>query len=146
MALDEVVNGVGTTNQTTRTLGQWGAVGKDNQTHAWVPLTDAGLVAPIRVSLRGLGTLRLSTSTGNCHPSYLMFVPATGIPVSAVKSDANVQVSFPTQTGVVYRVFYQTGLTSGTWSLLTTVLGDGSVKTVSEPATSLQRYYKVVAP
>lgn len=146
MALDAVVSGRGTTNQTIRRLGQWGAVGKDNQTHAWVQLTDAGLAAPALVNLRGLGTLRLSTSTGNCHPSYLMFVPAVGIPLSATKVGANVQVSFATQTGVVYRVFYRTSVASGDWTLLTTVLGNGAVQSVSDPASGAQRYYKVVAP
>jgi hypothetical protein len=75
-----------------------------------------------------------------------MFVPASGIPISAAKIGAAVQVSFPTQTGVLYRVFYRTDLTGGNWSLLTTVLGDGSAKTVSDPAPDLQRYYKIVAP
>ncbi|HEY9175842.1 MAG TPA: hypothetical protein VI136_26480 [Verrucomicrobiae bacterium] len=146
MSLDEVIAGAGTENQTTRPLGQWSAVGKDNQTHAWVQLTDAGLAAPTVVNLRGLGTLRLSTSTGNCHPSYLMFVPASGIPLSAAKVGGSVQLSFPTQAGVVYRVFQRTDVHNGAWSLLTTVLGDGSVKTVNDPATTLQRFYKVVAP
>lgn len=146
MALDEVIAGAGTTVQTTRPLGQWSAVGKDNQTHAWVPLTDAGLAAPALVNLHGLGTLRLSTSTGNCHPTYLMFVPASGIQLSAAKAGHDVRISFPTQAGVVYRVFSRTGLNNGAWSLLTTVLGDGSVRAVNDPAANLQRTYRVVAP
>jgi hypothetical protein len=146
MELAEVVSGAGTTNQVTRSLGVWRASGRDNQTHEWVQLTDGGLAAPALVNLKGLATLRLSTSTGNCHPNYLMFVPAVGLKLSAATAGNNVVISLQTQAGVNYRVFYRTDLIMGTWSLLTTLLGDGSVKSVSDPATEAQRFYKVVAP
>jgi len=83
LELTEVVSGAGTTIQVTRPLGLWSASGHDNQTHEWVPLTDAGLAAPVLVNLGGLAALRLSTSTGNCHPSYFRFVPAVGLRLSA---------------------------------------------------------------
>jgi len=37
-------------------------------------------------------------------------------------------------------------LTSGTWSFLSTVLGDGTVRSVSDPVTGNARYYKVTSP
>ena len=55
-------------------------------------------------------------------------------------------ISFPTQAGVSYRVFYRDNLNVGNWVLLTTVVGDGTVKSVSDPATSAGRFYKIVAP
>jgi hypothetical protein len=75
-----------------------------------------------------------------------MLVPATGISLKAVRSGGNVLISFPTQAGTSYRIFSRDDLTSGSWVLLTTVLGDGTVKTVSDPSTAARRFYKVVAP
>ncbi len=144
MYLDKVVSGTGTTNQVTRRLGQWSAVGKDYVTYQWVPLTDSGL-APTVVNLDGPTTLRITTD-GFCNPNFFMLVPATGIPLTAGASGTNFSLSFPTQAGATYRVFYRTDLTSGNWILLTSFLGDGSVKSVSDVVTGTRRFYKVVAP
>ncbi len=146
MYLDQVVSGTGTTTQATKRLGQWSAVGKDYVTYDWVPLTDSGQVAPVAIKLNGLSTLRITTD-GFCNPNYFMLVPASGISLTASRSSNNIVVSFPTQTGVSYRVFYRTALApTNTWTLLTTLLGNGSVKSVVDPSTGSQRYYKVVAP
>ena len=75
-----------------------------------------------------------------------MLVPATGITLQATSSAGNTVLSFPSQAGVNYRVFYRTDLTAGNWTLLTTVLGNGAVKSVSDPATGSSRFYKVTAP
>jgi len=145
MYLDQVVSDAATTNQMTERLGRWGAVGRGWQVHDWVPLTDEGLAAPITVSLDGLTTLRIST-TGNCNPNYFMLVPTTGINLSATKAAGNVVLSFPTEMGVIYRVFYRDDLSTGNWIQMGTVLGDGTRKSVSEPATADRRFYAVVAP
>jgi len=145
MYLDQVVSGAGTTAQVTRRLGKWSAVGKDYVTFDWVPLTDNGLVAPVAIKLNGLSTLRITTD-GFCNPNFFMLVPATGIPLTTARSGNNIVVSFPTQTGATYRVFYRTDLATGDWVLLTSVLGDGSVKSVTEASTAARRFYKVVSP
>jgi hypothetical protein len=147
MYLDQVVSGAGTVNQATRRLGNFAGVGKDYNTFDWVPLTDGGLTAPPAVvKLNGVTTLRLTTA-GNCNPNYFMLVPAAGITLTAAHSGGNVVLSFPSQAGVNYRVFSRTNLIAGNWTLLTTVLGNGSVKSVSDPTTgSPQRFYKVTAP
>jgi hypothetical protein len=144
MYLDQVVSGAGTTNQVTKRLGQFGAV--NNATFAWVPLTDDGLVAPVVVKLGGANTLRISTTTGNCYPNYFMLVSASGITLAAARAGNNASISFPTQVGATYRVFYRADLTTGNWILLTTVLGNGSVKSMSDPLTGSQRFYKVTSP
>jgi len=144
MYLDQVTSGAGTSNQATKRLGHFHNFGRGYQTHDWVPLTDDGLAAPAVVKLSGVGTLRLSSGTFN--PNYLMFVPAGGISLKAARSGSNTLVSFPTQPGVVYRVFYRTDLTSGNWTLLTTLVGDGTVKAASDSSTDRQRFYKVVSP
>jgi hypothetical protein len=143
MDLDQVVSGAGTTSQVTKRLGQFSAVGINQQTYAWVPLTDGGLVAPVIVKLGGVSTLRISTPTGLCYPNFFMLVPASGITLSAARSGSNVSISFPTQLDAIYKVFYRADLTSGNWILLTGVLGDGTVKSVSDPTTGSQRFYKV---
>jgi hypothetical protein len=146
MYLDQVVSGAGTTTQVAKRLGQWSAVGKDYVTYDWVPLTDAGLVAPVAIKLNGVSTLRITT-VGFCNPNYFMLVPATGIAVTAARSGSNTVISFPTQTGANYRVFYRTDLTStNNWVLLTSVLGNGSVKSAIDTSSASQRFYKVVAP
>lgn len=145
MTLEEVLSGAGTVNQVTRRLGHWGGQGRSNQTHEWIALTDEGLALPVAVQLDGLATLRLSTSTGNCHPSYFMLVPVTGITLSAGRSGADITVSFPTQAGWLYRVFSRDSMSDGHWSLLTTVLGDGSILAVADQARGM-RFYSVVSP
>ena len=75
-----------------------------------------------------------------------MLVPASGITLSAAGSGSNVSISFPTQAGATYRVFYRANLTTGNWILLATMLGDGTVKSVSDPLTGSQRFYKMTSP
>ncbi len=145
MYLEKVTSGGGTPNQTTTRLGRWGFVGRGWQAYDWVPLTDEGLAAPVLLHLNGLATLRILT-TGNCNPNYFMLVPTSPITVSAAKSGANIVLSFPTQTGLNYRVFYRDDLTNGNWTLLTTVPGDGTTKSVTDAAGAAKRFYEVVAP
>ena len=75
-----------------------------------------------------------------------MLVPAVGITLKATRSGNNVVRSFPTVAGANYRVFYRTDLGTGNWIRLTTVLGDGTVQSVSDPSTGARRFYEVVAP
>jgi hypothetical protein len=147
MYLDQVTSGAGTANQVTQRLGHFGGFGKAPvyATYDWVPLTDDGLAAPAMMKLNGITTLRLTTA-GNCNPNYFMLVPATGITLQATSTSGNTVLSFPSQAGVAYRVFYRTDLTAGNWALLTTVLGNGAVISVSDPATGTSRFYKVTAP
>jgi hypothetical protein len=146
MYFDQVVSGAGTTNQVTQRLGQFGAVGINQQTYMWVPLTDAGLVAPVIVKLGGVSTLRITTPTGLCYPNYFMLVPASGITLSAAMAGSSVNISLPTQAGATYRVFYRANLNTGNWILLNNLLGDGTRKSVSDPIAAGQRFYKVTSP
>jgi len=111
-----------------------------------VPLTDDGLVAPVVVSLNGVETLRITTTTGDCYPNYFMLVPTSGINMLASKQGANAVLSFPTQVGVIYSVFYRDNLASGNWNLLTNILGNGALEPLSIPATPNAQFYRVVAP
>ena len=75
-----------------------------------------------------------------------MLVPTAGITLKAARSGTNVVLSFPSQTGVNYRLFYRTNLTVGNWAFLTTALGNGALKSVNDPSAGPTRFYKVVAP
>jgi hypothetical protein len=97
------------------------------------------------LNLNGLATLRLTTG-GSCNPNFFMLVPAGGIRMTAARAGTNAVLSFPTQAGANYRLFYKTNLTIGNWTLLTNVLGNGAVKSVSDPLSNGRRFYKVVAP
>lgn len=145
LILDEVTSGAGTENQTTRRLGEWNFTGRDNQTHQWVPLTAAGASAPAAIDLGGETTLRVTTPSGNCHPSYFMLVPAPGITLTASRSANGVAIAFPTRPGIVYRVLQRADLAAGDWTLLQTVQGDGNAAVV-EGSSGARGFYKVVAP
>jgi hypothetical protein len=149
MDLSQVISGFGTTNQVLKPLGQFSSVGGATiTTFAWVPLTDAGGVAPVTVNITGgTNTFQLSTPTGDCYPNYFMLVSASPIRLSAARSGHNINVSFPTRTGGSYRVFYRTNLTAGSWTLLNSVSGNGSVESVTDStAGGSPRFYKVTSP
>ena len=129
-----------------RVVGRLGE-GGDAAEQAFVVVggVEDGLAAPAVVKLNGVTTLRLTTA-GYCNPNYFMFVPASGITLTATPSAGNTVLSFPGQAGVAYRVFYRTDLTAGNWTLLTTVVSTGAVTSVSDPATGTSRFYKVTVP
>jgi hypothetical protein len=143
--LEKVTGGLGTTNQTTQTLGTWSAYPGGWQSWVWAPLTDSSLVNPVVVTVGGTNTLRV-TSGGNINANYFMLIPVQGIKVSAIASASNVVVAFPTQAGKSYRVFSSPDLTSGNWTLVGTIGGDGTPKSLSEPVTGSQQFYKVTSP
>lgn len=53
---------------------------------------------------------------------------------------ANVNVSFQTIYGPVYDILYKNSLTDSSWQVLTSVTGDGTVKTVPDPAADARFY------
>jgi hypothetical protein len=146
MYLQQVVSGAGTTNQVIKTLGNWTGVGLSDTTYQWEALSDGGAEAPIAVTMTGTETLRITTPTGFCYPNYFMFVPAAGVHVAAVRAGPNASIEFPTQSGIVYRVFYRSALGTGAWSYYTSVLGTGGVETVNVPAGTGTQFYMVTAP
>jgi hypothetical protein len=64
--------------------------------------------------------------------------------VTGSLSGANIQLSFATLYGPMYQVYYKTNLTDTTWHTLgSPITGDGTVKTVSDPASAGGRFYIV---
>jgi len=146
MSLEQVISGAGTTNQAVKLLGDWNSVGVNNATYYWVPLTQNGTGAPTVVSLGGLETLRLTTTTGDCYPNYFMLVPVAGFNLSVATQGSNILLSFPGQSGVTYGVYSRTNLGSGNWSFLTNVVGASGSGSVIVTPTNTAEFYKVAAP
>ncbi|HWQ91530.1 MAG TPA: hypothetical protein VN673_07645, partial [Clostridia bacterium] len=65
------------------------------------------------------------------------------VTVTTQRSGNDLSLSFATQIGVSYEVRYKTDLADAEWQLLTTVTGDGNIKTISDPVGATKRFYRV---
>jgi len=140
-----VSSGADSTNQTLEPLGTFysSVANQGWQNWNWCVLQNNG--SPATVTLGGVETLRV-TSGGNVNANYFMLVPISALKLSAAQSGNNVVISFPTQVGVSYRVFSRPAVTGGSWSLVATVGGDGTVKSARDPIGTGARFYMVTAP
>ena len=59
----------------------------------------------------------------------------------ATLTGSTFKLSFPTLYGPQYNVRYTTDLVHGPWQTLTSVTGDGTVKTVSDTVGLAHRFY-----
>ncbi len=138
----DTVTGADSTNQTTSALGTFSTTRPVDgwQVWGWVPLL--GTDGNPAVLSGGTKTLRFTTA-GNVNHNYFMVVPAkVAVKLGVTPSRA---ISIPTQAGASYTIQYRDSLTSGTWTYLTMVLGDGTTKTVTDPtAGQSQRYYRAI--
>jgi hypothetical protein len=146
--LYKVTAGVGTSNQITSLLGafQIPLSGWNGWTYQWLTDSNTNLVT---VTLDGTQTtLQLGGPLVNdgqtINAGFFMLVPVPGLHISAAISGGNVVISFPTVSGHTYQVLYKNQLTDATWTTLPggAVSGDGSVKSVSDPATRSSRFYR----
>lgn len=65
-------------------------------------------------------------------------------PVAAASLNGpNVQIGFPTIYGPTYQVWYKTNLMDSAWQPLSSVFGDGTAKTVTDPHAGAGRFYTV---
>ena len=64
-------------------------------------------------------------------------------PLTAAMSGTDVELSFPTEIGVVYEVAYKNDLTDATWTVIDTIAGDGTEQSVTYAVGPTQRYYVV---
>jgi hypothetical protein len=142
--LDQVTAGQTTTNQATVRLGSFQFTGQDWQSYDFVPLRDTNGL-PVSVALGGVATLR-ATTAGGADMNHFMLVPAWS-PVSlvATRNGGNIILSFAAQAGLSYLVLFRNSLTGGAWQTLTTVTGDGTLKSIADPASAGSRFYQVVA-
>ncbi|HEY4414650.1 MAG TPA: hypothetical protein VGO57_03075 [Verrucomicrobiae bacterium] len=149
-SLSIVTNGVGTSLQSSNVIGSFADPNAAGwATWHWVPMLDANNQMAV-ITLGGQATLKL-TSGGNLNANYYMLVPApaTANFFSATVAINNQQpaVSFPTQNGFTYTLVYKNDLTDTGWSTVTSVPGDGSVKTLTDTTATgvAHRFYAVQA-
>jgi len=65
--------------------------------------------------------------------------------LKASKSGTNILISFLSEDGLSYLLQYKTNLTDSSWNQLgSPILGDGTVKVVSDPNTGSRRFYRAL--
>ncbi|MDB6124638.1 MAG: hypothetical protein JWQ71_3631 [Pedosphaera sp.] len=143
LQLAQVTGGWGTASQSTQYLGTFRGVGTGFNNWQWVPLVNTNTGQPITLSLGGTNTLQM-TADGNENANFFMLVPvATRASITASRTGASILLSFPTEAGFSYTVSYKNNLTDANWTVLGTVNGDGSVKSLSDGTSQASRFYRL---
>ena len=148
LSLSLVTNGVGTTNQLTMLLGTFSDPNANGwQVWDWVPLLATNGQKAV-VSLGGVETLQANNTTlVDVNANFYMFVPAVVAPqavhLSVSRTGSTISIQFPTQSGFNYTVLYSGSLKPANWQTLTTISGDGTVKTATDTMGSSPRFYRV---
>jgi len=65
--------------------------------------------------------------------------------LSVSRTGSTISIQFPTQSGFSYTVLYSGSLNPANWQTLTTISGDGTVKTATDTMGSSPRFYRVLA-
>jgi hypothetical protein len=83
----------------------------------------------------------------NVFVTQTQAAPAPQFSLSSSVSGNQIHISFPTTSGFTYDVLSSTSLGSptGTWPTLTTVTGDGTVKSVPDTLGAGTKFYRVKA-
>jgi hypothetical protein len=148
--LSRVTSGVGTDTQTTVDIGKFSVDSHGWGTYNWIQLTDG--TGPVALTLDGSTTTFRLTSTGpeantEANANFFMLVPsANPNPVSLQASQAggNIVLSFATESGVSYQVQYKDTLTDANWSNLgSAVVGNGAIRSVTDPTVGSKRFYRL---
>ena len=128
-------------------------------TSTWISLTPTNIrsgdfttflgTSPYMVAPAGTAKVRYQITYHAAGGFGSVYVDAANLmlrePVATASvNGANVLVSFPTLYGPRYQVYYKNSLTDTGWHTLgSPVVGDGTVKTVSDPAGGTKRFYTV---
>jgi len=139
----QVTAGWGTPSQTVQTLGIFKGTGTSFTTWQYVELVDTNTLQPVTLALGGTNTFRVTTD-GNVNANFYMLVSALApTPLTAKISGGNIVLSFATQNGFNYTISTKNSLSDPTWTPLTTVPGDGTVKTVNDGTSLTSRFYRL---
>jgi hypothetical protein len=146
--LSLVTGGWGTTDQTTNFLGTFTIPTTGWSSFDWVPLRDSvGNLTTVTFT-GATNTLKLTRDPtapfADANANFLMLVPVAGpVSLTALISGGNINISFLSQSGFTYQIEYKNNLTDPTWTNLgSAVSGDGTVKTVVDPASGSNRFYR----
>jgi hypothetical protein len=149
LTLDLVTSNPTQAGQTLAPLGILNAPHTPNENaFVYAPLTDASENI-ITVALSGQQTLRLTGAevmpAFGLRVDFLMLVPTESRPKLSIGSSVGqVVVSFPTHTGRTYALQYKNALADTIWQdIPPSIVGDGTIKSVSQPANLTSRFYRV---
>jgi hypothetical protein len=150
--LSLVTFGQGSMNQTTQLLGSFSDPNANGfQSWHWVPLQNNG--TNVICSLAGIETLKATAgpgaAAGNVNAHYYLFVAVVStfptFPLNVSVSAGVISIKFQSQNQHSYTVQYSGSLNPVNWQTLTTVNGDGTVKTVTDTVSGPQRFYRIEA-
>lgn len=130
----QVTSGAGTGTQTTQYLGAFTNSGTSFTTWQYVPLVNTNTGQPVVLSLGGVETFQV-TGDDNEDVNFFSLVPVVPLrpTVTAALNESQVVISFPTQNGYHYTVYYKNKLTDPTWTPLGAAqAGNGSVETMTD--------------
>jgi hypothetical protein len=137
----QVTSGAGTMTQITNVLGYFQAVGNSFGTYQYAPLMNTNNGQHVLLSLGGVETLQV-TGDGFERVNFFMLVPPSAVSLKSSLSGANVALTFPTQSGFKYIVFYKNNLTDPAWTPLgAAVNGTGLLQTVTDTLGQSHRFY-----
>jgi hypothetical protein len=139
-----VTNGAGTSTQMSNLLGTFQAVGDGFASWQYAPLVSNNL--PVILSLGGVETLQVS-GEGQEHVDFFMLVSAAPVPVAITPSisGTNVVLSFPTQAGHIYTMYYKNNLTDPVWLQVgTPITANGLTQSVTDGLGQTQRFYRLI--
>lgn len=144
----QVTSGVGTSTQTTNVLGYFKATGNNYATWQNVLLVNTNTGLPVVLSLNGVETLQV-TGDGFERVNYFMLVAVTpnSVIITPAVSGPNIVLSFPTQTGSTYTMYYKNDLTDPTWTQVVgggnPVTGNGLTQSVTDGLNQGHRFYRL---
>ena len=149
--LSLVTGGWGTTSQTTQLEGSFADPKASGfQVWHWVPLLNTN-GQMVTMSLGGTNTIKVTSGGdpvygGNPNANYYMFVPvASAFRLSVSRTGSTISIQFPTQSGFTYTVQSSGSLNPANWLTLSSVPGDGTVKTVNDTVGGSPRFYRAEA-
>ncbi len=141
----QVTSGAGTFTQTTNVLGYFQATGNNYASWQYAPLINTNNGQPVTLSLGGVETLQV-TGDGFEHINFFMLAPAVpnSVAITPSISGPNILLSFPTQSGYTYTMYYKNNLSDPTWTPLGSgVPGNGSVQQVQDSLSHSNRFYEL---
>jgi len=155
--LDAVTSDPSQTNQTTSPLGVFNVPSTGLIVrYRYVPLTDTnGNLAVLNLS--ATNTLRLTMGGPQTNVTqqtmtlnYMAFLPApaTVSPLTlttAVVTGGNLLFSLATANAITYTVQYKDSLTQSNWVDSTTIVGNGTTRTVTNAVVGTSRFFRVSA-
>jgi len=154
---DEVTSAPAFTNQTTVNLGKFAVINTGHiSTYRYFPLLD-NQGNPVVLNWSGEKTFRLTMGgpqqdyTRNAlQMNYLMFVPASAAPttftlVNPSRMGNTFSVSFASESGLTYTLQYKNSLSDANWTDGPSIVGDGTVKTLTDVSDESARFYRVAS-